>query len=154
MFYVVLQIFIPLMLIFHGYNLRCKTPPFNAERGGLNTWRTREGAQQWDIGNKAGGVYCIVLGAVLLIAYAVKLIVYGDEVIKLYNYLYGAVGVIGIFSMPGYAHHVINKKMGVKGPKLTEPHVARQQPAGKAKKTSSAPSNALKQPKSRKKKKK
>ena len=153
MFYVVLQILVPIFLIWHGYKLRFKTPPFNAERGGVNTWRTREGEKQWEIGNKASGVYCIIVGAVLGTAAVTKLALCGTEPIKAYNYAFGGVGLVLVFSMVPVAHAVINKELGVKGPKLGETHVP---PAGTQTKRSSseAPANALRPHYATKKKKK
>lgn len=125
MFYVILQAIIPPFLVWHGYQLRFKTQPFNSVRGGLSTWRTREGEAQWVIGNHAGGIFCIIAGIVLGIMYIAKLIIYGTDTVMAYNYAYAAVAAVGIFGIAPVAHAVINKKLGIKGPKLSEQHVAR-----------------------------
>lgn len=114
MFYTVLQLIIPLYLLWYGARLKFKTPEFGDSKHGISSWRTREDKVEWEAGNKFGGMLCMIYAVILAVICTVKHLIWGNEVITAFNYIFAAVTFICFFSLVPLIHAMLTKRFGKK----------------------------------------
>ena len=112
MFYTVLQLIIPAYMLWYGYKLVYKTPEFGDDKHGVGSWRTRSDREEWYEGNVYAGRLDMIYGLILGIIVAAKHIMYGTEIVKVYNYVFAGLALVAIFSIVPLMHAHLKKKFG------------------------------------------
>lgn len=74
----ILDILGPALFLFYGYKFRFQTPPFN-DKNGLGTKYARKSEKAWILGNRYGGLVCLIMGGLLAIMVALKYLVFGVD---------------------------------------------------------------------------
>ena len=112
MYYIALQILVPVIFLIYGARLRFKTPPFGQTNRGFSTWRTRESPEEWKAGNRYCGLLCMIYGGFFTVVTAIKFIVYGPVEIMVYNYAYAIIALIFMLTLVPIVHHMLTKQFG------------------------------------------
>lgn len=112
MFYTVLQMVIPAYLLWYGYKLKFNTPEFGDQRHGVSSWRTRGDKAEWEAGNKFAGLLSMIYAVILAVIVTAKHLIYGTEIIKVFNYAFAVLTFVAIFSLVPVMHAYLKKHFG------------------------------------------
>jgi hypothetical protein len=98
--------------MWYGYKLRFKTPEFGDEKHGISSWRTRSDKAEWEAGNKFAGLLCMSYAVFLAVIAVAKYLIAGDTVVMAFNYGFGGVTLVCIFSLVPLTHSMLAKRFG------------------------------------------
>lgn len=112
MFYTVLQMVIPVYLLWYGYKLKFNTPEFGDQKHGVGSWRTRSDKAEWVAGNKFAGLLSMIYAVILAVVVTIKHLIWGTETFKVFNYAFAILTFGAIFSLVPLMHVYLTKQFG------------------------------------------